>query len=36
MANSSRDMGYQRENLTWLQDPLFWDDMDINDLKREV
>jgi len=21
MTNSSRDMGYQRENLTWPQDP---------------
>ena len=30
------DMGYQRENLTWPQDPLvFVNEMDINDLKRE-
>ena len=33
---SSMDMGYQRENLTWPQDPLvFWNEIDINDLKRE-
>ena len=35
MTNSSRDMGYQRENLTWPQDPWFWNEMDINDLERE-
>ena len=36
MTNSSMDMGYQRENLTWPQDPLvFWTEMDINDLERE-
>ena len=30
-------MGYQRENLTWPQDPFgFWNEMDINDLEREV
>ena len=31
------DMGYQRANLTWPQDPLVFlmNEMDINDLKRE-
>ena len=28
--------GYQRENLTWPQDPLFWNEMDINDLEKEI
>ena len=37
MTNLSMDMGYQRENLTWPQDPLFfWNEMDINDLEREI
>ena len=36
MTNSSRDMGYQRANLTWPQDPLFWNEMDINDLEKEI
>ena len=36
MTNSSMDMGYQRANLTWPQDPLvFVNEIDINDLKRE-
>ena len=35
MTSSSGDMGYQRENLTWPQDPLFWNEMDINDLEKE-
>ena len=31
------DMGYQRENLTWPPDPLFFvNEMDINYLKREL
>ena len=36
MTNSSMDMGYQRENLTWPQDYLvFVNEMYMNDLKRE-
>ena len=35
MTNSSRDMGYQRANLTWPQDPFLWNEMDINVLKKE-
>ena len=36
MTNSSMDMGYQRANLTWPQDPLvFMNEMGINGLKRE-
>ena len=32
-----KDMGYQRENLTWPQDPfVFWNEMNINGLEREV
>ena len=35
MTNSSMDMGYHRENLTWPQDPLvFVNEMDINDFER--
>ena len=36
MTHLSMGMGYQRENLTWPQDPLVWNEMDINDLEREA
>ena len=36
ITNSSMDMGYQRENITWPLDPLvFVSEVDINDLNKE-
>ena len=35
MTNLSMDMGYQRENLTWPQNPLVLNEMDINGFRKK-